>query len=165
MDTEKRDFDKDAALWDEKPARVKLVKDVAAAISRQIPLNPDMDVMDFGCGTGLLTTLIQPLVHSVTGVDSSRGMLDAFNKKIAKLNLYNVKTVFADPDGGEALTGQYDVVLSNMTLHHIREIKPLLAQFHNVIRQAGYLCIADLDSEEGRFHEDNTGVFHFGFDR
>lgn len=29
----------------------------------------------------------------------------------------------------------------------------------------GYLCIADLDLDGGRFHEDNTGVFHFGFDR
>ena len=145
MNTEKRDFDQDAALWDEKPARIKMVKDVAAAISRQIALNPDMDVMDFGCGTGLLTSRIQPLVHSVTGVDSSRGMLDVLNRKIAGLKLHNVKTVFADPDRGDALTGQYDVVLSNMTLHHIREIKPLFAQFHKVIRQAGYLCIADLD--------------------
>jgi hypothetical protein len=25
--------------------------------------------------------------------------------------------------------------------------------------------VADLDSEGGRFHGDNTGVFHFGFDR
>ena len=29
----------------------------------------------------------------------------------------------------------------------------------------GRLCIADLDLEQGRFHTDNTGVFHFGFDR
>jgi hypothetical protein len=25
--------------------------------------------------------------------------------------------------------------------------------------------LADLDAEGGQFHEDNTGVFHFGFDR
>ncbi len=30
---------------------------------------------------------------------------------------------------------------------------------------AGYLCIADLDTEDGSFHADNTGVLHFGFDR
>jgi hypothetical protein len=27
------------------------------------------------------------------------------------------------------------------------------------------LCIADLDPEGGLFHGDNTGVYHFGFDR
>jgi hypothetical protein len=29
----------------------------------------------------------------------------------------------------------------------------------------GVLCLADLDTEGGRFHDDNTGVFHHGFDR
>jgi hypothetical protein len=29
----------------------------------------------------------------------------------------------------------------------------------------GMICIADLDSEDGRFHESNEGVFHFGFER
>jgi hypothetical protein len=27
------------------------------------------------------------------------------------------------------------------------------------------MCIADLDLDDGQFHDDNTGVFHFGFDR
>jgi hypothetical protein len=29
----------------------------------------------------------------------------------------------------------------------------------------GYLAIADLDCENGEFHDDSTGVFHNGFDR
>ena len=27
------------------------------------------------------------------------------------------------------------------------------------------MCVADLDPDGGRFHEDNTGVFHYGFSR
>jgi ubiquinone/menaquinone biosynthesis C-methylase UbiE len=165
VNNEKRDFDKEAASWDENPARVNLAREVANAISTQIVLMPHMDVMDFGCGTGLLTARIQPLVRSVTGVDSSRGMLDILNMKIDKLKLSNVSTVLVDPDRGDALAGSYDLVLSNMTLHHIKEIEPLFAQFYKITKSAGYLCIADLDSDEGRFHEDNSGVFHSGFDR
>jgi hypothetical protein len=52
-----------------------------------------------------------------------------------------------------------------MTLHHINEIEPLLAQLYSLLAPGGFLCVADLDSEQGRFHGDNTGVFHFGFDR
>ncbi len=165
MNIEKKDFDKEAASWDENPARVKLSKDIAHAIADAIVLTPDMDVMDFGCGTGLVTIELAPLVRSITGVDSSPGMLDVLNRKIAGLTPGKIKTLRVDLDKGDTLSGNYDLVLSNMTLHHIKEIKPLFAQFHQVLNPGGHLCIADLDSEHGHFHGDNTGVFHFGFDR
>ncbi len=165
MNTEKRDFDKEAASWDDHPARVKLAKDVAATISKQIILTPEMDVMDFGCGTGLLTIELQPLVRSITGVDSSRGMLDIFRMKIAQLKLNRISTVLVDLDHGDPLEGHYDLVVSNMTLHHIQEIKSLFDHFYHITAPAGYLCIADLDLDDGQFHDNNAGVFHFGFDR
>jgi ubiquinone/menaquinone biosynthesis C-methylase UbiE len=165
MNTKKRDFDKEAASWDENPGRVKLAQDVAKAISKQINLTPEMNVIDFGCGTGLLTLQIQPFVHSITGVDSSQGMLDIFKMKVAKLKLNRVKTMIIDSDKGDTLTGNYNLVLSNMTLHHIKDIKPLFNQFYNITAPGGYLCIADLDEDNGKFHNDNTGVFHFGFSR
>jgi len=162
---EKRDFDKEAAKWDQNPARSKLADDIIRAVSEQIVLTPDMDVMDFGCGTGLLALRLQPHVHSVTGVDSSKGMLDIFNEKIAKQKLNNVSTVLVDLDKGDVLTGSYDLVVSNMTLHHINEIRPLLAQLYKVTAPGGHVCISDLDLDGGQFHGDNMGVFHFGFDR
>ena len=165
MNIEKRDFDKEAASWDEKPTRVRLAKDIADAISKQIVLTSDMNALDFGCGTGLLTILLQPFVSSITGIDSSQGMLDVFNTKIAGLNLTNVWSLFFDLDKGDTLAGNYHLIVSSMTLHHVREITPLFDQFYNIVAPAGYMCIADLDLDDGQFHDDNTGVFHFGFDR
>lgn len=165
MNTEKRDFDKEADSWDEKPARVKLANDIAHSITKQVVITSEMNAMDFGCGTGLLTLLLQPFVRSITGVDSSQGMLDRLNMKIAQRKTSGVNTMHVDIDKGGMLTGKYDLVSSNMTLHHIKTIEPLFDQFYNIITPGGYLCIADLDLEEGQFHSDNTGVFHFGFDR
>ena len=165
MNTEKRDFDKEAASWDEHPVRVKLAEDVAQAITKQVVLTSDMDVLDFGCGTGLLTLNLLPLVRSITGVDSSQGMLDILQMKIAKLQLNNLHPLLFDLDKDAPLTGNYDLIVSNMTLHHIKEVKSLLQQFYNITAAGGYLCLADLDLENGQFHADNTGVFHFGFDR
>ena len=165
MSTAPRDFNKEAAMWDENPMRIKMSQDVTDTIRKQIVLEPEMNVMDFGCGTGLVTLRIQPFVNSIIGIDSSQGMLDVFNVKVAKLELKNVSSLFVNPDKGDILSGNYNLVLSNMTLHHIKEIEALLKQFHDVIAPGGYLCISDLDLDNGQFHNDNTGVFHFGFSR
>jgi len=165
MNIERRDFDKEATTWDEVPARVKLANDIAAAISNEIPLTSNMHVLDFGCGTGLLTLQLQPVVHSITGVDSSRGMIDVLKAKIAKQNLPNVKTQYLDTEKGNILEGTYHLIVSGMTLHHVKEIRPLLDQFYRILTPSGYLCIADLDLDDGQFHGNNDGVFHFGFDR
>jgi ubiquinone/menaquinone biosynthesis C-methylase UbiE len=165
MNMEKRDFDKSAESWDQKTGRVKLADDVAKAIIAEIKLSQDTDVLDFGCGTGLLTLQLQPLVHSITGVDSSHGMLDVLNSKIKELKLTNVKTELVDMEKGDVLKGMYHLVVSSMTFHHIQNFESPLKQFYKCLLPGGYLCIADLDSDGGNFHDDNTGVFHFGFDR
>jgi ubiquinone/menaquinone biosynthesis C-methylase UbiE len=163
MTTETRDFDKDAARWDEHPTRVQLAQDVASAIARAVPLGPTMDVLDFGCGTGIVTLQLAPSVGSVTGVDSSQGMLEVLNAKIDRQGHTNVTTRLLRP--GEDLAGAYDLIVSSMTLHHIEDTDALLTQFFRSLKAPGWLCVADLDPEQGEFHDDNTGVFHFGFER
>lgn len=158
-------FDKAAAAWDEKPRRVRLAEDVANAVKSRVPLAPDMDVLDFGCGTGLLTLALQPFVRSVTGVDSSPGMLSVLAEKIQQQGVFNVDTRHLDIEQGDVLAGSYHLVVSSMTLHHIPQVNQVFDQFKNILVPGGYLAVADLDAEGGKFHEDNTGVFHFGFDR
>jgi len=165
INAKKRNFDQEAAKWDQVPGRVKVAQDIAQCMIRELTLTPDMDVLDFGCGTGLLTFALQPFVRSITGVDSSRGMLDVFKTKIKEQNLNNIRVNYLDLDNGDVLSGSYHLIVSSMTLHHIKEIGPLLNQFHRVMVPSGSLCIADLDLDDGQFHGNNDGVFHDGFNR
>jgi len=165
MRVTKRDFDQDAASWDNNPGRVKLAKDIAKAIAEEVNLTPSMDVLDFGCGTGLLTLHLQPFVRTITAADSSRGMLDTLKAKIKDRNLTNVKTIFLDIGKDGILEGSFHLIASSMTFHHIKDIRPVLNQFYSILLPAGKICIADLDIDDGQFHENNDGVFHFGFDR
>lgn len=48
MNMEKRDFNKDAATWDENPGRVKMANNITNAIIGAIKLNSNMNVLDFG---------------------------------------------------------------------------------------------------------------------
>ena len=163
MSTETRDFDKEAAGWDEHPTRVQLAQDVASAIARAVPLAPTMDVLDFGCGTGIVTLQLAPSVASVTGVDSSAGMLEVLSAKINRQGHTNVTTRQLNP--GDEVSGSYDLIVTSMTLHHVADIDAQLTQFFRALKAPGWLCVADLDPEQGEFHDDNTGVFHCGFDR
>jgi 2-polyprenyl-3-methyl-5-hydroxy-6-metoxy-1,4-benzoquinol methylase len=165
MSSGKWSFDKEAAGWDQNPTRVKLARDVASAILEEKVLTPDMDVLDFGCGTGLLALQLSPLARSVTGMDSSRGMLDVFGGKIHEQHTANVTLQHVDLDRGDVLQGSYDLIVCSMTLHHVREPGILLHQFHRILSHRGHLCLADLDPEEGQFHGENETVFHHGFDR
>lgn len=159
------DFEKEAATWDEKPGRMEIASKIGASILRAVKLEPGMDVLEFGCGTGLITMQLQPHVRSVTGVDTSDGMLGVLTAKIAAASLANVHILKTDVAQGETLTGDYHLVVSSMVMHHIPEILPLFRQFFGVLRPGGSLAIVDLDSDDGQFHEDNQGVYHQGFNR
>jgi len=92
-------------------------------------------------------------------------MIDVLKAKIENQNLPNVRALYLDTDKGNILEGTYHLIVSSMTLHHIKLIRPLLDQFYRILAPSGDLCIADLDLDNGQFHGNNNGVFHFGFDR
>lgn len=95
-DTNKRDFNLDAATWNDNPMRVKLADAVASAILSRVPVTNTMNLMDYGAGTGLVTLGLQPHVGSVVAADSAQGMLDRLNEKIAASRLTNVETLLLD---------------------------------------------------------------------
>ena len=68
-------FDQAAATWDLADRRVALAHAVAQAIAARVPLAKKQSVLDFGCGTGLVTLELWSRVGSITGADTSPGML------------------------------------------------------------------------------------------
>jgi ubiquinone/menaquinone biosynthesis C-methylase UbiE len=165
MEQVRRDFEQVASRWDSNPTRVKIAQDVGAAIMRMVQLGPQMDVLDYGCGTGLIAMQLQPHVHSVCGADSSPAMVAVLQDKIATLKPGNVSAQLVDFEHGAHAAGEYDLIVSSMVTHHIPDTAALLREWKRLLRPNGQIAFADLDSEDGSFHGDNTGVFHLGFDR
>lgn len=160
-----RDFNTDAATWDENPGRVRVAQQIAETIISTGMLDKRDTLMDFGCGTGLVSLALEPHVDVIIGVDSSHGMLDVLNNKIKHYGIDNVSTALVDIDKDDLPAGPFKCIVSSMTIHHIKDIPLLLKKFHAILDNKGTLFIADLDSENGAFHDNNDGVFHFGFDR
>ncbi len=165
MTEERKDFDVEAAQWDANPGRVNLANEVADAIIREAAPSRGMDVLDYGCGTGLVTLRLQPTVRTITGADSSQGMLGVLREKIRSRGLTNAQTRLVDFEKGGRVEGAFHLVVSSMTMHHVKDTAGLFRQWFDILLPGGLIAAADLDTEDGTFHGDNTGVFHFGFDR
>ena len=159
-------FDQAAATWDEQPARIALAKAIARAILSDTPVQPAMTVLDYGCGTGLVTLALQPHAQRIIGVDSSPGMLAKLREKMQAMGMSNIETLqldLANQPPPPALHA--DLIISAMALHHIADIPQLLRELTRMLTPGGCLALADLDREDGSFHADMTGVYHPGIDR
>ena len=158
-------FDEAAAQWDSNPGRVNVARAVGEAICRAIPLQPGWRVLDYGAGTGLLTLNLQPRVASMVALDSSTGMLEKLTQKLAAAAISNVQTRHWDLEAKPFPDPGFDLVVSSMTLHHLRNVPLVLSRLAEVLKPGGWLAVADLDSEDGSFHGQADDVFHHGFER
>lgn len=158
-------FDELAKQWDEKPLRVENAKKIGQAILDNISVSTDWNVMDFGAGTGLLTFYIQPFVKNIDAIDNSTGMLEVLKEKAEKANVKNINPVLKDLEKDDLGENKYELIISNMTLHHIKDIESFLKKLYKALKKDGYIATADLEEEDGTFHSDNEGVHHFGFNK
>ena len=158
-------FDREAAQFDTVPARVELARAVADTIAGALPLHHGMHMMDYGTGTGLVALRLQPLVGTITAADSSREMLAVLQSKIATSGIARLRTVELNLEAQPAPPDEFDLIVSSMTLHHVRDTTALFLKFHTALKPGGWLAVADLDIEDGRFHRELSGVYHHGFDR
>ena len=157
-------FDQRAATWDANPMRTERANTIAAAMRSRLPLTPTMTALEYGCGTGLLSFALQPSLGEITLADSSDGMLAVLREKIAAQGVANMTPVKLDLLTDPLPESRYDLIYTMMTLHHIADTDAILRRFHALLNPSGWLCIADLDAEDGTFHTDEI-VPHHGFDR
>jgi ubiquinone/menaquinone biosynthesis C-methylase UbiE len=159
------DFNERAKDWDSDPMKLERARVVAKAICTALPLTSEMTALEYGCGTGLLSFALQADLGQITLADTSQGMLDVLNEKINAVGVTNMQPLMLDLASDPLPAERYHLTYSLMTLHHIHDTEDILKKFHAMLEPSGYLCIADLDKEDGSFHTDGTTDVHKGFDR
>jgi ubiquinone/menaquinone biosynthesis C-methylase UbiE len=156
-------FDEAAAQWDSNPTRVALGRAVGEAICGAVPWQSSWRVLDYGAGTGLVTLKLQPYVGSILAMDSSPGMLATLKTKLATSQITTVETCQWDLEARTFPQTEFDLVVSSMTFHHLRDVPLVLGRLTGLLKSGGWLAFADLEPEDGSFHGEMDGVFHHGF--
>jgi len=156
-------FKEKAGDWDANQMRLQLSSAIGTSILNTVPLTEHMAVMDFGAGTGLLTSLIAPRVKQIAAVDTSASMLD---KLVAKPEFQGKVTAICQDITAQPLEQRFDLIISAMAMHHVEDTRELFTAFAEHLQPGGRIALADLDKEDGTFHPaDVEGVFHHGFAR
>jgi 2-polyprenyl-3-methyl-5-hydroxy-6-metoxy-1,4-benzoquinol methylase len=78
-------FNAEARSWDSNPSVRRATALAHAAYLARLPppsVLSTYDVLDLGCGTGLLSLALAPSVRSVTAVDAAEGMIVALQAKL-----------------------------------------------------------------------------------
>ena len=156
------EFDIKAAEWDMNPMHWSRSEAIVKEIGKLIPLNKKMTALEYGAGTGIASFMLKDQLKEITLMDNSLEMIRVMNEKIKSTKVKNLKTLNFNLETDEYTGGKFDLIFTQMVLHHVTDIQRIINMFHRLLNPNGYLAVADLYEEDGSFHEEGfTG--HRGF--
>ncbi|KAL4977578.1 S-adenosyl-L-methionine-dependent methyltransferase [Aspergillus desertorum] len=181
-------FNDEAADWDKNPSvqeatrlAFDALKPIIQALSEQkhSALGTGLDVLEVGCGTGLLTLRVAPLVREIIAVDPADGMINALKAKIntdsedkstggsrsSNTNIVPICRLLDDPED-RALPPQdlndpkgarrkFDLILSHLVMHHVPDLKSFLSTLLACLMPGGRVALTDFEDfgpEAIKFH-------------
>lgn len=185
-------FNAEAAAWDKNPFVHAMSLEAWKAIQKFVPFlftrdgnalgRPD--ILEIGCGTGLLTLEVAPAANRLVAVDAAKGMIDVLSSKLKKPNtpenILPLAILLEDPEdkmlppadsaepNGPRL--KFDLIISHLVLHHIPDLKPVLATMLSCLKEGGTVALTDFEDfgpEARRFHPESKmdGVERDGIGR
>ena len=110
-------------------------------------LRPDMEVLEFGCGTGSTALVHAPHVKHIRAIDISSKMIEIAQGKADKANVANITFERAAIDDFEAAE-IYGAVLGLSILHLLADKQAIIAKVYQMLQPSGIFvtstpCLAD----------------------
>lgn len=156
-------FDERAATWDQNPVNRERSEAIAKMIRQKIALTPEMVAMEYGAGTGTLSFMLKDQVKEIILMDNSIEMVKVMEEKIRNGKVSHLKPLFFNLETDDYMHHTFDLIFTQMVLHHVKDIKGIITKFYKLLKDGGYLVIADLYTEDGSFHGEGFDG-HLGFD-
>lgn len=111
------------------------------------------DMLEIGCGTGLLTIPMAAHARSYVAVDASQGMIDQLQRKLARPDTpSNITPVCVMLQHTEDLPlnklvplapRKFDLVLGHLILHHVPSLASFLKILYNCLKPGGWVALTD----------------------
>jgi len=142
-----RFWDRTAESYAKKPVADEATYQKKLDITRGY-LRPEMEVLEFGCGTGSTAITHAPHVKHIRAIDISAKMIEIARGKADAQGVENVTFEQQTLDALEVPDQSYDAVLGLSILHLLEDKDAAIAEVHRVLKPGGIFvsstaCIAD----------------------
>lgn len=140
-------WDKVAERYSKKPIADEDSYRKKLTVTREY-LRPDMEVLEFGCGTGSTAITHAPYVKHIRAIDISSKMLEIAQAKADASNVKNVIFERSAIDEFSAPDQTFDAVLGLSILHLLANKEEVISKVHKMLKPGGIFvtstaCIGD----------------------
>ena len=136
MDPSAKFWNKTAESYAVRPIANEAVYDKKLKKTRAY-LEPDMEVLEFGCGTGSTAIAHAPFVKHIQAIDFSSNMIEIAQGKADAAGIRNVTFATATIDDLEAADEAFDAVLALNILHLLKDKEAVIAKVHRMLKPGG----------------------------
>lgn len=128
------------------------VHSTLTSINLRIPAesrtNKGLEVLEIGCGTGLVLLNLAPHCKRCVGTDFSRRALADLREKMDRIGIEGIELIHASDDLSK-VTGEFDVVVINSVSQYLpneKYLTKLLDAALDRVRNGGFLFVGDVRS-------------------
>lgn len=147
-------MDQSIRFWDriaERYARQPIADEAAYRKKLQVTreyLRPDMEMLEFGCGTGSTAILHAPYVKHIQAIDISPRMIGIARRKAEAENIGNITFTPSSIDQFRAAGQSFDAVLGLNILHLLDSKEEAIAKVYDMLTPGGIFvtstaCLGD----------------------
>jgi ubiquinone/menaquinone biosynthesis C-methylase UbiE len=147
MQKSSRFWDRIAERYSRKPVADEASYQKKLEVTRSY-FRPDMEVLEFGCGTGSTAITHAPYVGHIRAIDISSKMIEISREKAARANIENVVFEQSTIEEIAVSDGSMDAVLGLSILHLLEDKEAAIAKVHRMLKPGGVFvtsttCIGD----------------------
>ena len=128
------------------PIRIRYIKDNIVnhfKLKNKIKPLRNVDILDIGCGGGLLSEPISRLGANVTGIDASEKNIN-IAKLHAKKNKLKIKYIYSSPEHLK-IKKKFDVILNMEIVEHVEELNFFIKKSSELLKKNGLMFVATLN--------------------
>jgi ubiquinone/menaquinone biosynthesis C-methylase UbiE len=136
MDQSAKFWDKTAEGYAARPISNEAVYETKLEKTREY-FDQDMEVLEFGCGTGSTAIAHAPFVRHIKAIDFSSNMIEIAQGKADAAGIQNVTFATASIDDLDEVDETFDAVLALNILHLLEDKEAVIAKVHRMLKRDG----------------------------